>query len=98
MTTVTEQEQDYAYAEGFLETWLKDAPAQVKEHLKILANGIQFYREKWRVAAEDLNDTREKYQALTLQSAQHLQFMSQQKEMLDQALIENQRELHKTSD
>lgn len=98
MQQLTEVEQDYSYSLGFVEQWLATAkpptPIQVMEHLKMLSAGIQGYREKYVSLQEAYTDLQGKYNALTAMSAQHLQFMSQQKEMLDQALADSQREFH----
>jgi hypothetical protein len=97
MPELTEVQQDFAYAEGFLESWLKGepkTPPQVLEHLKILADGVKHYRDLLGRVQEDYRELERKYNALTAQSAQYLQFISQQKELLDQTLIDQQREFH----
>jgi hypothetical protein len=91
---LTEVEQDYSFSQGFIEEWLKDAPQQVKEHLATLVSGIIAYREKYVAIQEDYDKLLQRYNDLTAVSAQHLEFMRQQKEQLDQALIENQRGYH----
>jgi chromosome segregation ATPase len=96
--SLTEPEQDYAYSQGFLETWLKDAPKQVKEHLQVLVDGISAYREKYISIQEDYKQLQDNYNRLTATSAQYLEFMRQQKEQIDQALIDQQRPFHKSGE
>ena len=91
---LNEKELDFGYAEGFLVEWLKGSPAQVKEHLSVLVEAIKFYKDKLADAEADLRDANDKYIVLTAQAAQYLELMSQQKELIDQNLIENQREFH----
>jgi|SRR6266850_2385208 len=88
---LTEVEQDYSYSQGFIEEWLKDAPKQVQEHLQILAAGLTAYREKYLSIQEDFDKLQQEYNRLMATSAQHLEFMRQQKEQLDEALIREQR-------
>lgn len=92
-----EMEKEIAFSEGFLENWLQtgNAPPQVLEHLQKLSNGVKFYRDKFVSAQEDAVDQRTKYNTLTAQTAQYLQHIQQQKEQIDQLLIEQQREFHK---
>lgn len=89
-------EQDISFAQGFIEEWLKDSPAQVKEHLKVLADGVVFYREKFLVVEEDYTKLLDRYNQLTALSSNYLAALSQQKEQIDSLLIETQREFHKT--
>lgn len=95
-----QNEQDIAYSKGFLETWLKGdpkTPPQILEHLKVVSEGLIYYREQYIDAKEDLQDLQEKYNSLVAVSAQHLEFMRVQKEQLDQALMDSQREYHQNS-
>ena len=92
---LTEPELDYGYAQGFLVEWLKNSPPQVKEHLQILVDGINFYKDKVRTLEQDLETTNGRYNALTAQTAQYLDLMAQQKDLLDQTLMDNQREHHR---
>jgi hypothetical protein len=85
---------NFAYSEGFLQEWLKSQPKQVGEHLQILLDGIRFYKDKYETANQDLESTRKLYTELTAQSAMYLQLIQQQREMLDQHLVEQQREFH----
>jgi hypothetical protein len=91
---LSEVEQDVAYARGFVEEWLKDAPAQVKENFQLVSSGINIYREKYLAVQEDYTVLLQRYNALTVQAAQYLEFSRQQKELLDQHLTEEQREFH----
>ena|SRR6266850_1120692 len=88
-------EQDYSFSQGFIEEWLKDAPKQVKEHLAILLEGISSYREKYLSIQEDYDRLQVEYNRLMATSAQHLAFMAQQKQQLDEALIREERVYHK---
>jgi hypothetical protein len=92
---LTEQQQDFSYSQGFLEEWLKDAPAQVKGHLETLVSGLTFYRDRYTAAIQDTDTLRLQYNTLTAQSAQYLQMIQQQKELIDQQLIDSQKDLHK---
>lgn len=87
---ITEVEQDYSFSQGFIEEWLKDSPKQVKEHLAILIAGIAAYREKYIAIQEDYTKLLDQYNRLMATSAQHLEFMSQQKLQLDEALTREQ--------
>jgi chromosome segregation ATPase len=91
-----EVEKNFAYAEGFVENYLKlqKSPVQVLEQLRTLTEGVQYYRDKVSQAEEDLNKLQTLYNSLTAQSAQYLEFMRQQKETIDQHLIDTQRDLH----
>lgn len=91
---VTEVEQNYFYSQGFLEEWLKNAPIQIKEHLAVVVGGIGAYREKYISIQEDYAKLQTQYNTLMATSAQYLEFMRQQKEQIDQALIDQQREFH----
>jgi hypothetical protein len=91
---LTEVEQDISYARGFVEEWLKDAPAQVKENFQLVNSGISVYREKYLAVQEDHAALLDRYNALAIQAAQYLEFSRQQKELLDERLIEEQREFH----
>jgi hypothetical protein len=100
---LTVVEQDYAYSEGLIKGWvdgvfegvLKNAPdnvkKQVKENLDILIEGISSYREKYVSIQEDYDRLQSEYNRLMATSAQHLEFMAQQKQQLDEALIREQR-------
>jgi hypothetical protein len=96
MEPLNEQELDISMGQGFLEEWLKDAPGAVKDNLKTLADGVSFYRQKYLDAQQDYTELQEKYSQLTALSSSYLALLSQQKEQIDQLLIETQREFHKT--
>jgi hypothetical protein len=89
-------ERDIAYAEGFLEKWLDDeeAPKPVLEQLKVLADGVRTYRSRLEEQHADLADLQSKYNSLTGLQAQYLGLMAQQKEQIDQLLVETQKEFH----
>jgi hypothetical protein len=93
--SLSEVEQDYAFSQGFIEEWLKNAPSQVKEHLAIFVSGLQAYREKFLSIQEDYDSLLLKYNQLTATSAQYLQFIQTQKQQLDEALIREQQAYHK---
>lgn len=92
---LTEVEQDYSFSQGFIEEWLKDAPKQVKEHLATLISGIKAYREKYVSVQEDYDKLLVQYNQLMATSAQHLEFMRQQKQQLDEALVREQQAYRK---
>lgn len=93
---INEAEQDYAFSEGFLREWLKDAPTQVKEHLTILTGGISYYREKYLSAQEEYARLNDVYAKVSAQSIEVLKTMQQQTERIAETerLIEEQREQH----
>lgn len=95
---LTNAELDYQYSQGFLERWLEiitpAPPKQIKEHLDVLVGGIKAYREKYISIQEDYNKLNELYIKLAGLSAQYLETMKQQREQIDQELIEQQREFH----
>jgi len=104
---LNEVEKDYSYSTGLVESWLdfpcakcgvKTTPAQVKENLSTLIAGISSYREKYLKIQEDYADLQQKYNQLMATSAQYLEFMRQQKQQLDEALIDQQREFHNRED
>jgi hypothetical protein len=95
---LTQSQQDFAYAEGFLISWLKDSPVQIREHLKTLSDGISFYREKLDQSREDYRSLLDKYNQLMGLSSQYLELMKQQKDIIDQNLIDSQREFHGDKD
>jgi hypothetical protein len=95
---LTEAERDYAYSEGLLQAWLDKTPEparkQLLEHLQIMAGAISAYREKYIGIQADYERLQTLYNNLMAASAQYLQVMQQQKEQIDQQLIEQQREFH----
>lgn len=95
---LTNAELDYQYSQGFLERWLEiitpAPPKQIKEHLDVLVGGIKAYREKYISIQEDYNKLNELYIKLAGLSAQYLETMKQQREQIDQELMEQQREFH----
>jgi len=95
INALTEPEQDYSFSQGFLEEWLKDAPKQIKDHLATLISGVSGYREKYLASQEDYNKLLVQYNQLIATGAQYLQFIQQQKEQLDEALIREQRAYQK---
>jgi hypothetical protein len=95
MEPLSEQELDVAMARGFLEEWLKNENVVVLDNLKVLADGVAFYRQKYLEQQSDYAILQDHYNRLTAQSAQYLQYIQSQKEQMDQLLIDNQRGLHK---
>jgi hypothetical protein len=92
---LTEQELDISMAVGFLNEWLKDAPQAVKDNLKVLSDGVKFYREKYTDTLDDYTTLSVRYSDLTSLSAGYLELIRQQRDQIDQQLIESQREFHK---
>jgi hypothetical protein len=95
---LAEVEKDFAYSQGFLETWVDGENPQVrahlKEHLDKVVAGMTWYRENYKTLQEDLTNLRGQHNALTVTSAQYLQVIQQQKELIDQQLIDSQKEFH----
>lgn len=91
---VPDEELDIAFDEGFLREWLSKDPPRCIDALQTLVDGIAYYRKKNHELKEEIRITNERYNALLIQSAQHLQFMAQQKDLLDEALASQQREFH----
>jgi len=91
---LSDEELDLSYAVGFVETWNKEAPEQVKENFKIIVSGIALYRTKYVAAQQDVIDLRQKYNDLTALSANYLATIQQLREQVDGLLIETQRDLH----
>lgn len=83
---LTDQDKKIAYSDGFLEIWLIDnkVPVEVMEQFKILASGVERYRDLATALEEDLVKLRDNYNQLTVVSAQYLQFINEQKGMIDQ--------------
>ena len=94
LNPVTKVQKDYGYSQGFLEEWLKSAPPQVKQHLETLVKGIEHYRNKYLQTQEELAQRQRDYSNLAGLSASYLQQIQQQKEQLDEFLIEEQKPLH----
>lgn len=92
---VSEQELDISYAGAFLKEWLKDAPEQVKINLNTVIDGVKLYRDKYFTEAEDFAGLQARYNELTGLTAGYLQLIQQQRQLLDEVLIEQQRDLHK---
>lgn len=92
-------EQDFAYSQGFLENWVEILPenlkTHIKEHINTIINGMKFYRERFTSIQEDLATVRAQYNSLTALTSTYLQTIQQQKEIIDQQLIESQREAHR---
>ena len=87
-----EKEKDIAYAQGFLGGWApKEQP--VREWLAVLIAGVDHYRAKCEAINADYQELLLKYNNLTAVSAGYLQFMGQQKEIIDQQLTERAVEL-----
>lgn len=95
---LTEVEQDYGFSQGMVEGWLENdpkTPPQIMEHLRTVTSAISAYREKYISIQEDYDKLQTEYNRLMAANAQHLAFMSQQKEQLDEALIREQRAYQK---
>jgi hypothetical protein len=92
---LNEKELDISHVQGFLEEWLKDEPVVVKENLQTLIDGVAHYRQRYLDGQEDYARLLENYNRLAGLSAQYLQQAQQQKEQMDQFLIEDQREFHR---
>jgi hypothetical protein len=92
MSEQLEKEKDIAYAQGFLGGWApKEQP--VREWLAVLIAGVDHYRAKCEAINADYQELLLKYNNLTAVSAGYLQFMGQQKEIIDQQLTERAVEL-----
>lgn len=80
---LTERDQDIAFSQGFIENWLDitKAPSQVKEHLKTVSEGVDFYRDQRDAVLEDTRKLQDDYNRLTGLSAQYLQIIQQYKEL-----------------
>lgn len=91
-----EQELDISLAQGFIEEWLKDAPTAAKDNLKILIEGVSFYRQRYLDVQEDFIRLQENYNHLTALSAMYLQDIQQQRKQIDAMLIDSQSEFHRT--
>jgi len=100
---VNDKEMDIAYAGSFLQEWAygekePTVKLQLVDNVEVLVNGVTYYREKYFVAKEDYQNLLDKYNQLTALSAGYLNLMNQQKQQIDQFLIEGQRDLHKTEE
>lgn len=94
LNALSDDELDLSYALGFVEAWNEKAPEQVKENLKLIAEGIMLYRKKYIAAQEDVIDLRKKYNDLTALSAQYLEVIQQLRDQVAGLLVETQREFH----
>lgn len=92
---LSENELDISMAQGFLDEWLKDSPGAVKDNLKTLADGVTFYRDKFIEIQEGYTKLQENYNQLAALSSSYLALLNQQKEQIDQLLIEEQRDFHR---
>jgi dsDNA-binding SOS-regulon protein len=90
--------EDISFATGFIEEWLKNAPAQVKEHLRVLADGVTLYREMYGNAKDDYDSLLDRYNQLTALSANYLQMIKEQREQMNSLLADGQREFHKAEE
>ena len=66
------------------------------DNLKVLSDGVNFYRQKYLDIQEDYARLLDNYNRLTAQSAQFLQYSQELKNQIDQMLVDDQREFHKT--
>lgn len=94
VSNVSDTELDIAFDEGFLREWIINDPPRVKEAFQVLVDGLKYYRDKHEVDQANFLELQSKYNALMVQSAQHLQFMQQQRELLDETLVNQQRDFH----
>lgn len=95
-----EKEIDVAYDIGLVREWLAGAknpatPDQITEAFQEIVTGINFYREKYIMIQQDLIQLQNNYNALAGQSALYLEQIQQQRQHIDQLLIDDQREVHK---
>jgi len=95
MSNLLDKDQDYAYSQGFLDEWLKDAPSQVKEHLKILVDGIDSYRDNYATVQQKLDELQQQYNQALIASAQYLHLNQQLQQQLDEALAREQNNYRK---
>ncbi len=91
-----EAQKDFAYAQGFLEEYLKSSPVAVKESLATLISGISSYRENYVSIQQSYDVLEKQYQQLSQQLIQLLELMRVQKERIDEteATIEEQKQYH----
>lgn len=94
-----EKEMDVAYAIGLVREWLVGAkpptPSQVTEAFQEIVTGVYFYREKYITIQQDLIQSQNNYNSLAGQSVLYLEQIQQQKQHIDQLLIDDQRQFHK---
>lgn len=95
MSEPTKAEMDIHYAIGFLLEWVKDAPAQVKDNLDQVISGVDYYSQKLKFSEEDYQTLNKRYNDLTALTAGYLAMIQQQKEQIDQLLIDSQRDFHR---
>jgi len=91
MKALAEIEKDVSYSHSFVEHWLKldpKTPAQILEHMKIIVDGLKYYREQYLNIQEDLTDQRERYAKLTAEAGRYLQHI-QRLENLVEKIDEN---------
>lgn len=91
VSNVSDAELDVKWAEGFLLEWAKNELPLVKEALDGLISGIRYYVAKVESDRLNFEELQKNYNALMVQSAQHLEFMQQQRELLDETLASQQR-------
>lgn len=87
---LTEKDQEIAFSQGFIENWLDitNAPVQVKEHLKTVSGGVDFYRAQRDAVLQDARKLQDDYARLTGLSAQYLQIIQQYKEVNEALSVE----------
>jgi hypothetical protein len=93
-------EEDIAYASGFLESWADSetnlaVKTQLVEYVKIVNDGVTHYQQKYQASQEEFAGLQARYNELVGLSSGYLALMQQQKALLDDVLIEQQRDLHK---
>jgi hypothetical protein len=91
---LSEKELSVSYSQGMLEGVLKNAPAPVSAALEDLVSGVAYYKQKYDDMKQDFDNLQSNYNNLTALSAGYLQLMQQQKDQIDQLLIEQQRPYH----
>jgi hypothetical protein len=94
VSNVPETELDVQWCVSFLQEWVKAEKEPVREAVANVVSGIKYYRDKAESDRVNFVELQDKYNALMVQSAQHLQFMQQQRELLDETLTNQQRDFH----
>jgi len=86
--------KDIAYAQGVLEGWVQDYPDQLKDYVKTVSDGIEYWRKKYVDLQIAYKEVQQNYTNLTVTYGQALQQLQHLKDQNDELLIEQQKEFH----
>jgi hypothetical protein len=95
MENLNEQELDISYAQGLLEAWVGYQTSGVREqladNLKVLIDGIEFYKKKYENNQGDYILLRDRYDQLTGLCSTYLGMIQELRTQNENLLIEQRK-------